>query len=50
MKFSVLISLILLSYLATNNLNARDKFYAAIQVDDMIITYEIDQRVNFLNY
>ncbi len=48
MKFSVLISLILLSYLATNNLNARDKFSAAIQVDDMIITqYEIDQRAKF---
>ena len=48
MKFRALLSLILLGCLVTNNLNARDKFSAAIQVDEMIIThYEIDQRAKF---
>ena len=48
MRFRALLSLILLSYLAINNLNASDKFSAVIQVDEMIITqYEIDQRAKF---
>mgnify|MGYP001273255307 CR=1 FL=1 len=48
MRFRALLSLILLSYLAINNLNASDKFSAVIQVDEMIITqYEIDQRARF---
>ncbi len=48
MKFLSFLFLLLLIYLATNNVNARDKFSAAIQVDDMIITqYEIDQRARF---
>ncbi len=48
MRFRALLSLILLSCLATNNLNASDKFSAVIQVDEMIITqYEIDQRARF---
>ena len=48
MKFLALLSLILLSYLTTSNLSAKDKFSAAIQVDEMIITqYEIDQRAKF---
>ena len=48
MKFLTILSLILLTHLATSNLNARDKFSAAIQVDEMIITqYEIDQRAKF---
>jgi peptidyl-prolyl cis-trans isomerase SurA len=48
MRFQALFSLILLGCLATNNLNARDKFSAVIQVDEMIITqYEIDQRAKF---
>ncbi len=48
MRFRVLFSLILLSCLTINNLHARDKFSAVIQVDEMIITqYEIDQRAKF---
>ena len=48
MRFRALLSLILLGCLATNNLNASDKFSAVIQVDEMIITqYEIDQRAKF---
>ena len=46
MKFLTILSLILLTYLATSNLNARDKFSAAIQVDEMIINENVITSVN----